>query len=452
MGYSPIDLQIMEMHEQEEEKERLDRFRDQWKFYYGHVPNTLTVKLEQPDDNVKLNLMRLIVDKGVSFLVGKEVQFNTDEEKTRNPQEQYLDQVWRANKKRTFLQTVALAGGICGEAFVKVMPPDASHPMPRLINLDPATVSARWDLHDVQAVQRYTIQYTSMDPVTNKPIAVRQIIQQENGRWHIIDQVSSDMDPRWQTTGDAWWKFSWSPIHHCQNLPAPNEFWGLSDIEHDVRHIEQVINRVSSNVNKILRLHAHPKTILTGAILSEEQATGPDQVYMFDSPDAKMTNLEMQTDLGSSLTYYDKLLELLHEVVRVPEIATGKARNLGALSGVALQVMYAPLVEKSETKRCTYGDLFSDLNSHLLEMGGHGADNVVKNQWPTIVPQNAEEEAKTALVWQQIGVSASTLMEKAGFDPEVEAERNQVTTQTAGDQMLAAMGKGIGSDGQTLAQ
>ena len=70
----------------------------------------------------------------------------------------------------------------------------------------------------------------------------------------------------------------------------------------------------------------------------------------------------MQSDLTSSLAYYARLKEALHEVSRVPEVATGKLESTGALSGVALQLLYGPLVQATEAKRLTYGEMLTELN------------------------------------------------------------------------------------------
>ena len=85
----------------QEESSRLERFREAWKAYYGELPRPLKVRAGV-DDNIRINFIRLIVDKGVSFLFGQEVKFELDEvEETQA--EEWLDACWRINRKMTLL-------------------------------------------------------------------------------------------------------------------------------------------------------------------------------------------------------------------------------------------------------------------------------------------------------------------------------------------------------------
>src|SRR5690606_15610206 len=105
---------------------------------------------------------------------------------------------------------------------------------------------------------------------------------------------------------------------------------------------------------------------------------------------------------------YERLREALHEVARVPEVATGRMENVGQLSGVALSILYQPLIEKTETKRCTYGDLLVELNRRMLALGGFGEDNITVLHWPELLPGDVLQERQAALLDHQLGVSAST--------------------------------------------
>ncbi len=114
----------------------------------------------------------------------------------------------------------------------------------------------------------------------------------------------------------------------------------------------------------------------------------------------------------------------------------------GALSGVALNILYQPLLEKTETKRRTYGDLLVELNRRLLALGGFGEDNFTVLHWPELLPGDPKAEAETALLQQQLGVSQDTLIERLGFDPELERQKRQAGDQQLGERLLTAFERG----------
>ncbi len=54
----------------------------------------------------------------------------------------------------------------------------------------------------------------------------------------------------WETVSDVRWPYAFAPIVDCQNLPAPNEYWGVSDIEDDLIEITDASNFIMSNLVK----------------------------------------------------------------------------------------------------------------------------------------------------------------------------------------------------------
>ena len=318
-------------------------------------------------------------------------------------------------------QKLALNGAIAGHAFVKIVP---AVPYPRLVVLDPASVTVRWEPEDLEVVAQYRIQWTTLDYRTGKPVSFRQLIERDGNVWKITDQVSRD-GGRWETRSEELWRYAWPPIVDCQNLPNPNEYWGISDLEEDVIQLNRSINFVLSNTARIIRFHAHPKTWGRG-FTANQLSVAVDETIVLPDPNAELHNLEMTSDLASSITVYERLREALHQVTRVPEVATGKLEHVGALSGVALQILYQPLIEKTETKRRTYGELLVELNRRLLALGGFGEDHHTVVHWPELIPSDPLQEAQAAVLYQQLGVSDDTLLQRLGFDPDLGRQKREV--------------------------
>jgi hypothetical protein len=338
----------------------------------------------------------------------------------------------------SLLQKLATNGGIYGTAFLKIHAQPGQ--MPKLVVVDPETVSVALDPMDVDSVLRYTIRYQTLDPQTDKIISVRQVIAQDGLQWQITDEIGNVDGGTWQTVSVQTWPYRFAPMLHCQNLNAPNAFWGVSDIEDDVL---EVINKESytvSNILKILRFHAHPKTWVRGASAAQIKVN-PDNMIVLPGETATIQNLEMQSDLASSIAMHRELVQFIHGLSRIPEVSTGKLDNVGALSGVALEILYQPLLEKTLAKRVTYGDMLVELNRRLLAIGGYGEENYTELRWQELLPKDAQMQANAALSLKQLGVSGDTLIQEFGYDPDVEREK-RAKESDLGSALLQAFDQG----------
>jgi hypothetical protein len=440
LGY--INAQNLAQISAVDELMRARKIRTAWEAYHGTGPKPLKNKPGQVDDNVCVNLPRLSVDTSAFFLFGKDLSFeiSDDEQDTtgndgtsaETPADVYLDNVWAANKQQTLLLKIGLNGAVCGHAFAKLLEPRGGEEYPRLINLDPACMRVEWMPDDIEAVYRYVYEYTAFDPVSRKNLNYRQTTERtDNGQWQVIDEVSDPDSTRWQETARNAWPYDWPPIIDCQNLPTPNEFWGVSDLEEDVQELATASNFVLSNTNRIIRFHAHPKTIGKG-FAAADLKTGPDQTTILPSADADLFNLEMQSDLASSIEHYHNVKAAYHETTQVPEVTTGKFDNIGQLSGLAIQLLYGPILQRTEVKRRTYGDMLRELNRRILAFGGFGEENLVETHWPVILPSDPQGEATTLQTHLNMGVvSKETVQEKLGYDPETERPKIAAEKQAA---------------------
>jgi hypothetical protein len=398
-----------------------------WEAYKGELPDPLKVKQGQPNDNVKASKCRTIVDTGVSFLFGEDVGFSLDAEKERNPAEQWLDACWAANRKMTFLGKLATNGAVCGHAFIKIVPEhEATDPYPRLIVLDPADVIVRWDDDDIEQVVLYVIQHSGLDAKTGKPVSKRQVISREdNGLWLVEDFVRPEgqQGGRWTLITSVTWRYNWPPIIDCQNIPVPNEFWGEPDIPVDIINLNKSRNFTLSNWSRIIKLQAHQRLWGKG-FRADQVKMGPEDIFIIEAEQGMLSSID-PTDSQAGLDVFDRRLdEAIHEASRTPAIATGKLESTGPLSGVALQILYGPLVQKTMTKRRTYGDMLVELNRRLLELGGYGSENVVSITWSEIVPQDMLAERQALTQDAALGiVSRDTLAQKLGYDWEVEEQK-----------------------------
>lgn len=416
--------------------------------YMGDFKPSLKTRVGGPDDNVMINKCKTVVDKSVSYLFGKHVTFVTDKEATRSPHEKILDAIWARNNQGATLQKIGTNGAIYGQAFVKLHIEADSI---RIMVLDPTTVTVFTSHYDYTEVNEYVIQWTVTTDVYSQAYRhYRQRItripsmmwtdevgevQETPQKWIVEDSFADSMGHGqpikgdWIATQTEVWDFPFPPILEVQNLPTPNEYWGLSDIEPDVIHLNETLNRVSSNTNKIIRNHAHPKTIVWG--LTDEQAkrvTVDSDSMLFipgSKEDVDLKNLEMNSDLASSLNYFKSINEAFYEVSRTPEIASGKAQEVSYLSAMAMQILYGPMIEKTNSKQMTYGPFLSELNRRILIIMGVQTPDPVEIIWPVTFPRDAQTEVMTGMNKLQVGFSSDTVISELGGNPDYERERRK---------------------------
>lgn len=426
----------------DEERARLLAYARGWQYYYGRHEETLPVKPKQPNHNVKVNFVRLAVDVAVAFLFGTEVKFELDpNSEDDTPAEAWLRACWQANGHMLLLQKAAINGSVCGHMFLKIVPEGASfggaaERYPKVINLSPEYVSVQTDPDDIDQVWRYRIEYPAVGK-DGKQLTIRQDLERlDSGYWRITDAIARGAE-KFEVQRTADWPYTWPPLIDCQNLPAPNEYYGQPDVDEDLLELNRSINFLLSNMGRIIYFHGHPKTWGKG-FRTEELKVAVDETLVLESPDAELHNLEMASDLASSLELYGRLKEAWHEVSRTPEVATGKVESTGQLSGVALRILYAPLINKTESKRLTYGALLVELNRRLLELGGFGPANVCALHWGELTPSDPLSERQVALLDEQLGVSQDTLLTRLGFDADSEREKREREAGDLGEQLLTA--------------
>lgn len=414
--------QIYDAYEKNE-RSRLDAYKLAWEAYNGILPNSLKTKPGAINDNIRASKCRTIVDTSVSYLFGQNIEFELDKLRTRTPEEKWLDECWRVNRKMTLLGKLGTNGAVCGHVFIKLIPEHPSTaPFPRLIVLDPANVRVRWDDDDIEQVNSYRIQWKAIDGTTGKPVTKRQDIERQGNRWLISDyeRQETQLSSQWRLIRREVWPYTWPPVIDCQNIPVPNEFYGESDIPLDVINLNKSRNFTLSNWARIIKHQAHQIRWGRG-FRADELVLDPDGVFIIDSETGVIDALPAISEMTGIDTFDRRLDEAIHEASRTPAIVTGKLESVGPLSGVALQILYGPLVQKTEGKRRSYGDMLSELCRRLLELEGYGPSNTVSIVWPEIVPQDMVSERQSLVIDASLGVvSKGTLATKLGYDWEAE--------------------------------
>lgn len=435
-------------------------YKAAWDYYYGEHKRHLVPDDSNTDDNLIVNLIELLIDKGVSSLMGTTEQgavkgpvfevIGDDPAEQGNvvrraarevrrrvaplqktEQQIYLDQIWEANSKALLLHDLAVNGGICGHVFLKVVPEgivsleDPDVRLPRLIALNPANIAVFWDESDTQRVLWYRIQYGAEGNRQRQDIVRSEAINKDDpGYWIIYNYEQTNNNRKWHLSETPiQWEHAWSPIVEWKNMPHPNEHYGRNDIGKS-GNLNDGLNFTASNIQRIIKHHAGPKTIGTGINPGEMDETAINSFWTTPNADAHIYNLEMQSDLSSSLNFMQWIRRAFFDSGREIDPSTVQDK-LGAMTNFGLRVLYRDSLEKVGTKRLLYGAGLRETCRHLLELGGYAATLRVVDKWPDPLPTDQLQTAQALEIDRRHGLSMDSYLDRRGYDAQEEAKQRE---------------------------
>lgn len=419
-------------------------------FYYGVVPPQLKVKPGEPDDNVYINYAEVIVDKGVAFLFGKPLKISVGTG-TDARGEEFLESVWPQAQRDEEFQEQAQDGATHGDAYLKIVIEASGSP--RVVVGDPSTYEIVPDPHDCSRVRMFRCTYPLTDESGQQFLFKEETMRAEDGRTWLIQQYHSyDGGRNWSATGQGvTWNYPEGPIFHCKNLPQPKSVYGKPDLTEPVLKLISYISRLDSMCGKTVRVHSSPKPYAKG-LRKQDLEWGTDGMLFLGngltsgqkSVEAEIGLLEMKGDLGGAIAYRKVLREGLAEMTGVPEVATGKLENVGQLAGVALRIMYGPLIEKTEKKQLRYGRMIKECAQMLLRIGR--IEGSVTLNWPDPLPGDEKAKTDVAEAKLRVGFSRDTVIKELGGNPDEERQKRELDAADTGTQLLNAFDRGAGME------
>ena len=440
-----------------ERKARLALINERWAYYNnGFVNLPLKVRPGKLNDNVILNLTAQAVDQEVAFFAPKPPTFVVPGGMERepgadgrlevvlSPEQEAVNNFLKANEFDEQINDIGLSGFVTGHNFIRLYAPDnndaisADNP-PRMTLLDPRLVTAFWDISDIRRVLWYRLTW-EMPSGDGKTVYRRQdivpswLLPTENTEaeeaesvdeaasevtWFIIE-YQSKTNLQWVEVGRDEWEYTFPPIVQWKNAYAPHEFYGRSDLRHTA--ISDAVNFIASNTARIIRYHAHPRTIIKGLDGQGLKETSVDGMWEIGES-GEVFNLEMQSDLGSSLSYLDMLRKTFFTQMRVLDIASTKD-TVGQLTNFGVQMLYKDMLDNISTKRSAYGSGLAEACRRVLEMMGFIGAPKPEDKWAEPLPTNKLEVVTALEKESALGlVSTQTMQEDLGRDPITEAER-----------------------------
>lgn len=426
---------------QGEYNDRAAAMAQAWRYYRGDMKRPLKVRQNQPDDNVIFKLCGKMIAQAVALLFRKTPAFQLDDNADKSPVETVLDELWTANRKATFLNNLATNGALSGHCYVKLLPTNDMLRPVRFVALKPEQVSVFWAPDDLEKVTAYVVYWKAGET------EYREDHINRGASWDILNMTRKG-GGEWTVTNEASWPFGWAQIVDWQNLPDPQGYYGTWDLDNP--QLNDALNFVASNTQRIIRYHAHPRTIGTGFRSGDVQDTSVDAFFTIANPDAKVQNLEMQSDLTASMGFMQQLQAQFWSEHRGVDLTSIKDR-LGQLTNFGLRVLFGDAMDKLGTKRELYGMGLQHINRRALELLGYGADNLTQIVWADVLPSSGLETTQTQQMRLDMGIqSKQTTAMALGLDWEQEQAR--MDDEKAGDTDIGTMLLGAFERGQTQLQ
>ena len=428
------EYQALEKAHTEELRARTKRIETHWKYYDGDMHKPLKREQDGYDDNILLAKVDQIADKIVSFLIGKGLSFDAEGDGQHAEEDEQIKTLWTQNRQSVLVQNIALSGTLAGHVFLRVEPRQGQ--MPRIVNLNPKHCGVFWDIQDIERVLWYRLQYT----VGRSGKRIDYV----RGAWN-DGRIDHDAEGWLEIVYDReydrghWVRravptaLDWLPIVDWQNQARPHEYYGTDDIRKAIV-LNDAVNFLVSNYNRILKHHASPKTIGLGMDAGDVVASSIGGFWTVNKSktDAQIYNLEMESDLASARELLSILLREIWQGARLVDPQTVKDKA-GVLTNFAIRTLYADAISKIDSKRELYAEGFEQTIQRAMLVAGLTPPSSVTTLWPPMLPEDTESLTKALLPEYEAGlIDRHTYHDLRGLDHEAietrlaeEGDRNE---------------------------
>ena len=383
----------------------LKRIKEAWNFYEGYHWEGID-DLDTPQ--VTFNYCRPFVNKFVAFELGKGFKIKTpteiDEvgvtvndpkieidldknsdgsiskeelqegytvkEKTLND---YLSQVWDDNKREILLTEIGQTKSITGEAWVKIqyeypedlIDPFEEYPNGRIrLSCIPTQYSfPRFNDHDKDRLESLLIMYPIRKErdtglIFKRTVETTVMYKEFWTPTEIVVFEDGEEVDRMENP------YGFIPFVQIKNFPIAGRTRGQGDLD-DIIPLNVELNTKESDVSEVIDYHSAPITLVYGAKIGNLEK-GANKVWGGLPKDAKVENLNLQGDLIASSNYISNVKTSMCEIAGIPENVLGGSSAISNTSGVALQYMNLPLIERTKVKRGCTNDGLQKVNKIIL--------------------------------------------------------------------------------------
>jgi len=409
-------------------------------YYEGMFPPPLV----DTHDNVVINLCRQVIDETAAFLSPNMPSLELDSDGgVTNSDEAMLSNVWMDSGGARLVNQMAVGGGIAGHVFVRVVvQPDGRV---RVINLNAQHVIRWWLASDHLITMGYEIRWR------NGTTEYRTDVIRVEGQWVVRDMYRDHpkgvggivvTNPAWIGEVESVWAYPIAPIVDWQHLPNIGGAYGMDEIPHANMNLH--INKIASDIKSILRYHAYPTTVGTGFSAKDVQETRINGFLTVPNADAKVYNVEMQSDLASSMMMLDTMRDSFFNLARVV-VVKGGLDTFRGMTNLGIRAAFMPMIAKTAQLRRNYEEGMVALSRLILMIKGVDAEDMpITVVWGEALPMDQAEELRLIEKQMVLGLmSQETAAGRMGlnYDKEMANKRREAIIE---NEMINGIGDNVG--------
>lgn len=377
-----------------------------------------------------VNYARAFVRKSVSFLFAEPVTWTAPDGPPAA--EVALREIAEANDLYRIDFDTAIDAAVLGDGAFKVTW-DAAMALPRITPVDVQGLTCWWQPDDFRTLTRVVQTYRLAEPA---PVVGRPVIAAGAPGPVVIEDWRPDrlvVEVDGQVTRDGPNPYPWLPFVVFPNEAQPSEFWGVSDLE-DIRPVCAELNRRLSVLGQILDYSGAPVAVLANVEGSDGIVMEPGATWELpEKAEAYLLDLLAGGGVELHIKAIEALYRVLHDLAETPRTAFGD--GAGGLSGVALEALLQPLIQKVRRKRAIWDGVFRRRNAMALDLlAAHGREVGTRRTstvWPPITPRDRPQLVRDEVALVQAGIhSRQRAAERLG-DERPNAEFATVVAERA---------------------
>lgn len=362
---------------------------------------------------IKHNPAYGIVNIGAEFLAGGNLKFQI----ANNPElSQMANDIWQRSGGNGAFMEAAVTGSICGDAVIML----GYNPDDEIILkwLDPAIAYPIFDWRDYTRITEFVVAFQSYAEPGG------WVTFYEQWKDGTIYRTEKDVEnPKPIGSYDMETYGGEPPVVWIRNLSIKGDMFGRSDVapvEELVIQYDHLMSKESSTID----YYAQPNIFMKGVRKPDIMVKDQNTVYFLPS-DGDIGFVEWKGTPPSVHDHIERLRDDISEITSTPKIAFSNFNFTSSdISGVALKVLFGPLLKKTERKRNqTWGPGICKAMWMALRELGHDVNvEDIVILWPDPLPNNTKEGWEQAVMQDLLGVSHAQIQRERGYT-EVQIEQ-----------------------------
>ncbi|MCC7206578.1 MAG: hypothetical protein IT323_04690 [Anaerolineae bacterium] len=252
--------------------------------------------------------------------------------------------------------------------------------------------------------------------------------------WRICDWRRDGEGQRgasgWTRRGETAWPYAHGPLVDWPHDTATDAYYGVGEAVNLA--LNDRVNKVAGDIARILRFHASPRTVGIGFEAGDVTPTAIDTFWTIANPEAKVFNLEMSSDLASSMSFLDFCARSFLAERRVVMLR-GELTDLRHVTNLGIRALFMDQIGRTLELRRNYEAGIAALCRRMLALGGFldAAEGHIALNWPDALPVDTGEAVAVLERERALGIlSKETAARARGYDWQVEKERLEGEAQT----------------------